>query len=325
MGPSNGMMVADLGGSKRNCVRQQQTIARSITCSGIGLHTLHPAPPDTGIVFVLAGGQDPILFGASIRNVVETELCTALRSNGAMVQTVEHVLSALAGLEIDNAYVELDAAEVPVMDGSAGPFVRLIRTAGIRTQDKRQPFLKITQPIEVQEGDRRVVIEPAATSRITYTIEYPHPLIRRQSYSHDWSVDAFEQKIADARTFGFLHEVRQLWARGLGKGGSLENTVVLSEEGILNESGLRFPDEFVRHKILDLVGDLSLLGVPMVGHLIADRSGHALHTKLVQRILEQPDKWVLINAEGALDPKPRTVRPAAPAVQAIPVPVQAQA
>jgi UDP-3-O-[3-hydroxymyristoyl] N-acetylglucosamine deacetylase len=305
-------------------VRQQQTLARSVSCSGVGLHTaqpatltLHPAPPDTGIVFVLSGARGPVLFGASIRNVVETELCTALRSDGMMVQTVEHVLSALAGLEIDNAYVELDAAEVPVMDGSAGPFVRLIRMAGLRCQEKRQPFLKIMQPIEVQDVGRRVVIEPAATPRITYTIEYAHPLISRQSYSYDWSVGAFEQEIADARTFGFLHEVRQLWARGLGKGGSLENTVVLSQDGILNESGLRFPDEFVRHKILDLVGDLSLLGMPLVGHLIADRSGHALHTKLVQTILEQPEKWMLINAEGtAAESRPR---PARLTIQPVPV------
>ncbi len=312
-------------------LRQQQTLAQPATCSGVGLHTakqatliLHPAPPDTGIVFVLQGARGPVFFDATIRNVVETELCTALRSNGVMVQTVEHVLSALAGLEIDNVYVELDAAEVPAMDGSAGPFVRLIRAAGIQAQDKRQPFLRIMQPIEAKEGDRRVVIKPAVSSRITYTIEYAHPLIRRQSYMYDCSVGAFEQDIAEARTFGFLHEVRELWSRGLGKGGSLDNTVVLSQDGILNESGLRFSDEFVRHKILDLVGDLALLGVPIVGHLIADRSGHALHTKLVQEILEQPDKWMLINAEGAAAPESRPLYRSHPAAHTIPLHVQAQ-
>lgn len=313
-------------------MRRQQTLGRSITCSGIGLHTaqparltLHPAPPDTGIIFVRQGARGPVLFGATIRNIVETELCTALRSDGVTAQTVEHVLSALVGLEIDNAYVELDAVEVPVMDGSAGPFVRLIRAAGILAQEKRQPFLKITQPIEVKEGDRRVVIEPAASPRITYTIEYDHPLIQRQSYQYDCSVSTFEEDIAEARTFGFLHEVRQLWSRGLGKGGSLENTVVLSQEGILNESGLRFPDEFVRHKILDLVGDLALLGVPLIGHLIADRSGHALHTKLVQRILEQPDKWMLINADGTTVPESRPLRQPHPVAQAILLHIQAPA
>lgn len=239
-------------------------------------------------------------FRASIRNLVPTELCTSISANGALVQTVEHVLSALVGLEIDNAYVELDAVEVPVMDGSAGPFVRLIRAAGIVQQERRQPFLKIVRSIEVVDGNRRVIVEPAAATRITYSIHYNHPLIQRQTYVYDWSVVAFEQDIAEARTFGFLDEVETLWSKGLGKGGSLENTVVLSQQGILNESGLRFKDEFVRHKVLDLVGDLALLGVPFIGHLIADRSGHALHTKLVEQILEQPDSWILLNADEKL-------------------------
>ena len=310
-------------------MRQQHTISQSMTGSGVGLHTgqpvtltLRPAPPDTGIVFVRHEADGPVSLDASIGNLVPTELCTALSSNGTYVKTVEHVLSALVGLEVDNVYVELDAGEVPVMDGSAGPFVRLIRTAGIVAQDRRRPFLKITQPIEVKDGDRRVVIEPASSTRITYSIHYEHPLIRKQTYTYDWSVSGFEQDIADARTFGFLKEVEDLWSRGLGRGGSLENTIVLSERDVLNESGLRYHDEFVRHKILDLIGDLALLGVPFIGHLIADRSGHALHTMLVEKVLEQTDKWILLGAtEDPRGAQSRSARSPYGHVQTAPLPV----
>jgi UDP-3-O-[3-hydroxymyristoyl] N-acetylglucosamine deacetylase len=297
-------------------MRQQQTLGQAITCSGVGLHSgepvtlmLRPAPPNTGIVFIRheAGGVVPMQ--ASIRNLVPTELCTAIRVNGSQIQTIEHVLAALVGLEVDNAYVEVDAGEVPVMDGSAGPFVRLIRAAGIVPQDQPQRLLKITRPIEVKDGDRRVVIEPASSPSITYTIHYNHPLIQRQTYTYDCSVSAFAEDIADARTFGFLKEVEQLWARGLGRGGSLENTVVLADREVINDSGLRYPDEFVRHKILDLIGDLALLGAPFIGHLTADRSGHALHTKLVERVLEQRDSWVLVSGR---DGKAALAAPAIP-------------
>jgi UDP-3-O-[3-hydroxymyristoyl] N-acetylglucosamine deacetylase len=233
---------------------------------------------------------------------------------------VEHVLSALVGLEVDNVYVELDAPEVPVMDGSAGPFVRLIRKAGIIRQDRRQPFLKILRPISVADGNRRVVIEPSSSARLTYSIHYNHPLIQRQTYTYEWGASSFEQEIAEARTFGFLKEVEALWARGLGRGGTLENTIVLSERGIVNESGLRFDDEFVRHKVLDLIGDLALLGVPFIGHLIADRSGHALHTKLVGKILDQPDAWMLVNADNTpVATRPRSLRPVYAPAEALPL------
>jgi UDP-3-O-[3-hydroxymyristoyl] N-acetylglucosamine deacetylase len=158
-------------------------------------------------------------------------------------------------------------------------------------------------PIEVSEGSRRVRIEPSSTPRVTYSIQYDHPLIQTQTYTHECSTGAFESQIAEARTFGFLHEVQMLWARGLGKGGTLDNTVVLSKDGIVNESGLRFLDEFVRHKILDLIGDFSLLGTSFIGHIVAERSGHALHTRLVQQILGQPEKWVLLNAEPVTEDK----------------------
>jgi UDP-3-O-[3-hydroxymyristoyl] N-acetylglucosamine deacetylase len=229
--------------------------------------------------------------------LVPTELCTAISGNGFQVKTIEHVLAALAGLDIDNVYVELDAGEAPVMDGSAAHFVRLIRSAGIVPQSRRQSYLKITRPLEVVDGTRRVRIEPFSTAKITYSIHYNHPLIQTQTYVYEHSAHAFESEIADARTFGFLQEVEALWARGLGQGGNLDNTIVLSQDGILNESGLRFVNEFVRHKILDLIGDFSLLGVPFIGHLIAERSGHSIHTRLVQQILNHPDSWVLLNAD----------------------------
>jgi len=284
-------------------VRNQQTLAAAVTCSGIGLHsgqpvtmTLRPAPPDTGVVFVNNGDASSSLL-ASIEHCVPTELCTAINGNGFQVRTIEHVLSALAGLEIDNVYIDVTGNEVPVMDGSAAPFVHLIQSVGVIAQERRQPFLKITAPIEVSDGARRVRIEPSATSRITYTIHYDHPLIKTQTYTHDCSPLSFEKQIAEARTFGFLQEVQALWARGLGQGGTLDNTVVLSKDGVMNQSGLRFLNEFVRHKILDLIGDFSLLGMSFIGHIVAERSGHALHTRLVRQILEQPEKWVLLNME----------------------------
>jgi UDP-3-O-[3-hydroxymyristoyl] N-acetylglucosamine deacetylase len=232
-----------------------------------------------------------------VEHLVATELCTAISGNGFQVKTIEHVLAALAGLSVDNVFVDIDAAEAPVMDGSSAPFVRLIQSAGVVAQQRRQSFLKIMRPLEIVEGSRRIRIEPSSTPRITYTIQYDHPLIRTQTFAYEHSAHAFATEIAEARTFGFLQEVEALWARGLGRGGNLDNTVVLSQDGILNESGLRFADEFVRHKVLDLIGDFSLLGSPFIGHLIADRSGHALHTRLVKQILDHPECWVLLNAD----------------------------
>jgi UDP-3-O-[3-hydroxymyristoyl] N-acetylglucosamine deacetylase len=295
-------------------VRLQQTLANSVSCAGIGLHsgqsvtlTLRPAPADTGVVFVNRNGHAGASLAASVDHLVPTELCTAISGNGFQVKTIEHVLAALAGLNVDNVYVEVDAGEAPVMDGSSAPFVKLIQSAGIVSQNRPQPYLKITRPLEVIDGSRRVRIEPSATPRITYSIQYDHPLIQTQTYSYEHSARAFESEIAEARTFGFLQEVEALWARGLGRGGNLDNTVVLSQDGILNESGLRFTNEFVRHKVLDLIGDFSLLGLPFIGHLIADRSGHALHTRLVKQILNHPECWVLLNTDH-------------PAVQAEPLP-----
>ena len=297
-------------------MRAQQTLANAVSCTGVGLHsgqpvtlTLKPAQANTGVVFVNRNGKNGASLAASIEHVVSTELCTAISGNGFQVKTIEHILAALAGLDIDNAYVELDASEAPAMDGSSAHFVRLIRSAGVVSQTRRQPYLKITRPLEVVDGSRRVRIEPSSTTKITYSIHYNHPLIQTQTYFYEHSAHAFEREIADARTFGFLQEVEALWARGLGQGGNLDNTIVLSQDGILNESGLRFANEFVRHKILDLIGDFSLLGVPFIGHLIADRSGHAIHTALVQQILSHPDSWVLLDGDEKVDTsKPRSAK-----------------
>ncbi len=285
-------------------MRNQQTLSRSVSCKGIGLHTgrpvsltLRPAPPNTGIVFVVRAHQAPLSIRAAVRHVVPAELCTTLGLGPGLVKTTEHVLAALAGCEVDNAYVEVSADEVPVMDGSAGPFVRLIKAAGVMRQDRQQPYLKIVRPLEVVEGNKRVTIRPSTCPKITYAIDYNHPLIQRQRYDFDWTPQAFEREIADARTFGFLHEVEYLWAKGLGKGGSLDNTVVLSEREVMNPSGLRYTDECVRHKVLDLIGDFALLGVPVIGHIEAERSGHAMHAKLVKQILTETDSWVLLSAD----------------------------
>lgn len=303
-------------------MRAQQTLENAVSCTGVGLHsgqpvtlTLKPAQANTGVVFVNRNGKNGASLAASIKHVVPTELCTAISGNGFQVKTIEHILAALAGLDIDNAYVELDAGEAPAMDGSSAHFVRLIRSAGIVSQNRRQPYLKITRPLEVVDGARRARIEPSSTTTITYSIHYNHPLIQTQTYFYEHSAHAFEREIADARTFGFLQEVEALWARGLGQGGNLDNTIVLSQDGILNESGLRFANEFVRHKILDLIGDFSLLGVPFIGHLIADRSGHATHTALVQQILSRPDSWVLLDGdEKVATSKPHSIK-AAPATR----------
>lgn len=295
-------------------MRLQQTLANPVSCTGIGLHsgepvtlTLRPAPVNTGVIFINRLSTDGASLAASVEHLVATDLCTAISGNGFQVKTIEHILAALAGLGIDNVYVDVNASEAPVMDGSSAPFVRLIQSGGILAQNRRQPYLKIARPLEVIDGNRRVRIEPSATTKMTYSIHYNHPLIQTQTYTYEHSAQAFEREISEARTFGFLQEVEALWARGLYHGGSLDNTIVLSHDGILNESGLRFPNEFVRHKILDLIGDFSLLGVPFIGHIIAERSGHAMHTRLVQQILSHPDSWVLLNAnETVAAPEPHS-------------------
>ncbi|GJL68377.1 MAG: UDP-3-O-acyl-N-acetylglucosamine deacetylase [Nitrospirales bacterium] len=285
-------------------MRYQQTLETSSFLSGIGLHSgnpasiaIHPAPVNTGVVFVVKHEADQIQScPAGISFLGQTDHCTTLQAGDFGIQTVEHVLSALAGLEIDNAYVELLGSEIPAADGSATPFVDMVYQSGILTQDGPRKYLKIVQPITVEDAHRSISVLPSALPQITYNIDFPHPLIKQQEYHHFCTPHEYGKNIAGARTFAFQKEVEFLWSRGLGLGGSLQNTVVFSDTGLVNDEDLRFSDECVRHKILDLIGDLSLLGIPVIGHFIAKYAGHALHTQLVQAIMHNPDKWIMLNA-----------------------------
>ena len=257
---------------------------------------IHPAPPNTGIIFVKQTEEQIVACPGTIQFLRQTDHCTTLQAEDFQVQTVEHILSALAGLEIDNAYVEVQGNEIPAADGSAAPFVEILEECGLVFQDAIRSYIKIVQPIQVEDEQRSISVLPAALPRISYSIDFPHPLIQQQDYEHSCTPQEFTKSIAAARTFAFRHEVEFLWSRGLGLGGSLNNTVVFSESSLVNEEPLRFIDECVRHKVLDLIGDLSLIGFPIIGHIQAKRAGHLLHTKLVQAILDNPDKWIMLNA-----------------------------
>jgi UDP-3-O-[3-hydroxymyristoyl] N-acetylglucosamine deacetylase len=279
----------------------QRTIAEKVTCTGVGLHsgapvqlTLFPARAGSGVIFVRTDLPMPIEIPARPAAVASTLLATTLGRDAARVGTVEHLLAALYGLGIDNARVEVNGPELPVMDGSAASFVYLIREAGVFVQRERRYAIRCRRPIEIRDGDRLISVEPARELRVTYAVEFAHPAIGRQEYSFDrLDPDRFEREISSARTFGFLDDVQALWDRGLARGGSLENTVVLDDEGVINPSGLRWSDEFVRHKVLDLLGDLSLLGMALEGHVRVERGGHSLHQQLVRALVDRPETWDL--------------------------------
>lgn len=278
---------------------QQQTLASEVSLSGIGLHTgvtvnlrLCPAPAHTGVVFKRTD-LDGFTLEARSRHVARVSYATSLMKKGVLISTTEHLLSALAGLEVDNALVEIDNLELPIMDGSALPFVKLIRQAGLRRQRARRAYAKILKPVELSEGTKKIAVYPSETFSVSYAIAFPHPMIGTESLDFTPTFGSYEDDIAPARTFGFLDEVEMLLKSGLVKGGSLENVVVLDKERVLNPEGLRFPDEFCRHKILDLIGDISLLGHPIIGHVVADRAGHAMHARLVSQLLCQKDCWTL--------------------------------
>ena len=280
----------------------QRTIKKTVRMEGVGLHSgentsaiLHPAPVNTGIVFISGG----VHIKASHENVGDTTYATSLQKDGRKVRTVEHLLAALAGMSIDNVFVELSGGEVPIMDGSAWPFVQALREAGTETQEAPRRYLKIVKPVTVHDGDKSATLLPSPVPRLTYRIDFPHPMIEDQSRSMDLDQLLFEEELSPARTFGFLREVEMLRAAGLAKGGSMENAVVMGETQVLNEEGLRFPDEFVRHKMLDAVGDLSLLGMPFIGHLVADKSGHKLNHILVGEVLANRDAWMIVEGEPA--------------------------
>jgi UDP-3-O-[3-hydroxymyristoyl] N-acetylglucosamine deacetylase len=277
-----------------------------VSCSGIGLHSgnkvtlsLKPAPADFGIRFQRAdlGGLE---VPATVTHLGGIQLATGLTREAVSVETVEHLLAALTALGIDNVIVELNSPEVPIMDGSAAPFVYLIlNEAGVKKLTAPKKYLKVLRPISLSQGDKRIALYPSDHFKVTYSISFDHPLIRHQSRTMKITDETFVEEIAPARTFGFLKEVEMLRQRGLALGGSLDNAIVLGETGVLNHA-LRFEDEFVRHKILDAIGDLSLVGCPVIGHLVAHRAGHALHTAFAARILEQVDAWKIVEGEQSL-------------------------
>ena len=278
----------------------QQTLDAPISFSGVGLHTgasvrltVLPAPEDTGIVFRRVD-LDNFCIEATIKNVARVSYATTLMKQGVLISTVEHLLSSLYIYGVDNALVEMDNLEVPILDGSALEFVNAIQHAGLRKQRSKRKYLVIQKPLHLEERNRKISIFPADSFQISYTIEFNHPLIQQQSFDFRASPDSFAREIAPARTFGFYREVEELRRNGLVRGGSLENAIVLTEDGILNDI-LRFRDEFVRHKILDNIGDLALIGRPFIGRIVAAKAGHAMHTHLVSRILSDRSLWKLEN------------------------------
>ena len=283
----------------------QRTLKKEIFCSSIGLHTgrkvnmkIKPAPADTGIIFVRKDLPDARPIPADFNMVCDTTLATSLGFDGVTVSTVEHILSAFSGMGLDNAVIELDSFEVPIMDGSSLPFVNMLKKVGTKTQGKSKKMLVIKEPVSVSEGEGRAALLPSDEFKITYDIDFAHQSIGRQSYSVIFSDKNYEESICSARTFGFLKEVEFLQAKGLGLGGSLDNVIILDDEKIINKDGLRMPDEFVKHKILDAIGDLFLLGMPIIGHFVAHKSGHRLNNLLLRELMRQESSWEIITEYG---------------------------
>jgi UDP-3-O-[3-hydroxymyristoyl] N-acetylglucosamine deacetylase len=285
---------------------RQRTLKNVIRATGVGLHTgekvyltLRPAPVDTGIIFRRVDLNEPVDIRACPENVTDTRLSTTLESNGVRVSTVEHLMSALAGLGIDNAYVDVTAPEVPIMDGSAGPFVFLVQSAGIAEQSAPKRFLRVTKPVRIEDGDKWACFEPFEGFKVSFTIDFRHPIFENSSQraTVDFSTTSFVREVSRARTFGFMGELETLRAAGLARGGGLDNAIVLDDFRVLNEDGLRYEDEFVRHKVLDAIGDLYLLGHPLIGAFSAHKSGHALNNRLLRKVVETRDAWELITYE----------------------------
>ena len=277
---------------------EQRTVKKPVSCTGVGLHsgkkvrmTIHPAPVNHGIKFKrvdLPGTPD---VTAQFNRVVDTSLATVIGSDGCIVSTIEHLMATFAGLSIDNAMVELDAYEVPVMDGSAGPFTRMILEVGIQNQSVARHYFVLKDKIQLKEGDKSVTVYPSDAFQISCSIEFDHPVIGKQEFSFAVTDEAFADDISSARTFGFLHEVEYLKRYGLAQGGSLENAVVIDKDQIVNQDGLRYPDEFVRHKVLDCLGDFSLLGMPILGHLVVSRSGHQFNHAFLEAFFSHKALW----------------------------------
>lgn len=283
----------------------QTTIAKPASAEGVGLHTgvygrirLVPAPADTGIVFRRVD-LDNFLIEAEGHNVARVSYATSLMKQGVLLSTTEHLLAAIYSCGIDNVFIEIDSIEVPILDGSAEPFMQMLEEAGTRRLRRKRRFLKILKPLEVIEGDRRIGIYPADEFRVRCYVDFAHPLVGQQEVEMLVSPETFRHLLARARTFCFERDIEPLRSMGLIRGGSLENAIVLTSEGVMN-GPLRFPDEFGRHKALDLIGDLALAGLPLLGHVEAHKAGHALHTQLVSRLLADPTLWTVTTRE-ALD------------------------
>ncbi|MGY0797695.1 UDP-3-O-acyl-N-acetylglucosamine deacetylase [Lysobacter sp. A286] len=291
---------------------RQRTLKNVTRATGVGLHsgekvflTLRPAPVDSGIIFRRIDLDPVVEIPARADLVTETTLCTGLSLGPANVQTVEHLMSALAGLGIDNAYIDLSAPEVPIMDGSAGPFVFLLQSAGIAEQDAAKRFIRIKHPVEVRDGDKTARFEPYEGFRVGFTVEFRHPAIPdSQSRAQvEFSTSNYIKEVSRARTFGFMTDLEYMRERNLGLGGSMDNAIVLDEFRVLNEDGLRYADEFVRHKILDAIGDLYLAGHAVIGAYEGFKSGHALNNKLVRALLAEQAAWEIVSYPGAEEPE----------------------
>ncbi len=285
---------------------QQRTLNNTIRATGVGLHTgekvyvtLKPAPVDTGIVFVRTDLDEPVELRAHALNVGSTTMATSLTNGAVEISTIEHLMSAFAGLGIDNAYVEVSAPELPIMDGSAAPFVFLLQSAGVATQDAPKKFLRILKPVEVKQGDVYAQLAPFDGFQLNYTLRYDHPVFKKHEHTVkvDFSSTVFVKEVSRARTFGFLADYEKLREMNLAKGGSLDNAVVVDDFRILNEEGLRLEDEFVKHKILDAIGDLYLLGHSLIGKFTGHKSGHGPNNALLRKLLETEGAYDIVTFE----------------------------
>ncbi|MES9880203.1 MAG: UDP-3-O-acyl-N-acetylglucosamine deacetylase [Sedimenticola sp.] len=285
---------------------RQRTLKNVIRATGVGLHTgekvyltLRPAAVNTGIIFCRTDLEEPVEIAACPDNVGDTQLSTTLEQDGVKISTVEHLLSAFAGLGIDNAYVDVSAAEVPIMDGSAGPFVFLIQSAGVEEQNAAKRFIRIKRKLVVEEGDKHAAFEPFDGFKVSFGIDFEHPAFvdRSKSATIDFSSTSFVKEVSRARTFGFLRDIEMLRERELALGGSMDNAIVVDDYRVLNEDGLRYEDEFVKHKILDAIGDLYLLGHSLIGAFSGHKSGHSLNNRLLKALLADADAWEEVTFE----------------------------
>lgn len=286
--------------------RMQHTVKEKIGAAGVGLHTgrivsmeIAPAPADTGICFIRKDLGPEYLVPAKAKYAVDGRFASTIGIGEVTVSTVEHLMAAFWGAGVDNAFVFIDGPEVPAMDGSAAPFLRLLDQAGLAAQDAPRRYLKVVESFSIEEDGRSISVEPSEGMRVCFRIDFDHPLISTQRFDKKITKKVFHKGIARARTFGFLHEVETLKRNGLARGGSLDNAVVLGEDSILNKGGLRFSDEFVRHKVLDLIGDLYLAGMPILARVTAERTGHGMHHRFVRELLARPYAWQVVeHAEG---------------------------